>query len=162
MQRRLNSRDHARRYLFEATCFPNLFDNIAKYALSIVPFAEEPSVQRLQPRLPPPVGDQSQTDETGINPTPVLHDRCQRLLAVERYFQHQNPAENRNDSDHGAASQCILQTLTNDDLNVENLVAKDCVRQTERASRIQRKNGINDEEKWSIQAAVETVEPCSY
>src|SRR6185436_17896371 len=127
MKRRLNLRDCSNRRSLQTSCRANFFDHLFKHAARIVALAKEAPVQRIEPLNAFPVNDRRSSCESEVNPSPALHDAGERLLTVSGEIRYQYDTESGNQSQHGAASQCILKTLPDDDLDIEDPVSKDGV-----------------------------------
>src|SRR5215471_11721749 len=127
MQRRFNSSNDARRDLFEASRVTDLFHRVAQDALRIVPFAEEPPVQGIQPWFAARVQKQRKPTQHNINPTSRTQNLDKRLLAVECKVEYEYRRQNRHHAKHRAARERVLQALPDDDLDIKGSVTNDGV-----------------------------------
>src|SRR5262245_40915772 len=108
MQRRLDSSDDALRDLFEASRITDLFHGVAQDVLRIVPFAEEPPVQSIQPWFSTRVRKQRKPGQHNINPTARTQNLDERLLAVECEVEYEYRRQNRHHAKHRAARERVL------------------------------------------------------
>jgi hypothetical protein len=83
----LDAGHDARGHALEALGLPDIFQDRGQDLPAIVLFPEKALVELLHPRLAPPVRDESQHAEPGVDPAAASEDIRDRFLSVEREVQ---------------------------------------------------------------------------